>query len=57
MEAEKIQVIGVSIEKKLAVVVHHDLHTHNQTFYKVTKMDADEIKDLLNNKPLAEKQS
>lgn len=46
---EKIQVLGLEEKNTLIAVVHHDLKTHNHVFYKVTKMDADDIKDLFNN--------
>lgn len=48
MEADKAQIIQVLVNKKLTAIVYHDLETRNQVFYKVEKMDADEIKALLN---------
>ncbi len=49
MDAEKIQLLAVNLEGKLAAIVYHDLKSHNHIFYKVSKMDADEIKDLMNS--------
>lgn len=48
MEAEKTQVIGVVVDNNLKAIVYHDMKTREQVFFKVEKMTADEIKDLLN---------
>lgn len=50
MEAEKAQVVAITVKDKLVAIVHHDLKTRHQIFYKVEEMGADEIKDLLNTK-------
>lgn len=50
METEKAQILEIKQGDELKGIVYHDFKTRNQVFYKVSKMDQDEIKDLLNNK-------
>lgn len=47
MIVEKTQVLQIMLDNQLAAIVHHDMQSRNQIFYKVEKMDADQIKDLL----------
>lgn len=47
MIVEKAQILQIMVDDKLKAIVHHDMQSRNQVFYKVEKMDADEIKDLL----------
>lgn len=52
METDKSVVLETKVAGKLTNIVYQDMKNHTLEFYKVIKMDMDEIKDLLNNKPI-----
>lgn len=50
ISAEKVLVLSIENDGKLTNAVFQDQKNHTLEFYKLAKMDMDEIKDLLNAK-------